>query len=176
MKCKKCGGEIEIDFTKQLLSDPPKYTAKCKDCGDITYLLCSECHNTEGSCLQSVYGAGKINNVRLNELDSLEVNGTKEAGSINDVLWNEESITKIKSNFPYNYQKPISETCEPNYYYESNKPTDIHPGVHKQGVAGQNIASYFNYGWVCPKCGAVMSPDQKTCLYCSPAMDIKVTY
>lgn len=42
--------------------------------------------------------------------------------------------------------------------------------------AGENRASYFNYGWICPKCGSVMSPDQKTCLYCSPAVDIKVTY
>lgn len=31
-------------------------------------------------------------------------------------------------------------------------------------------------GWVCPKCGAVMSPTQNTCIYCSPAWTPTVTY
>lgn len=59
-------------------------------------------------------------------------------------------------------QKSISETCEPNYYYESNKPTGIHLGVYQQG-------------WVCPKCGAVMSPFQNVCPFCSQAQNITVT-
>ena len=28
------------------------------------------------------------------------------------------------------------------------------------------------YGWECPKCGAVMSPDQKTCPFCAPPATI----
>lgn len=24
------------------------------------------------------------------------------------------------------------------------------------------------YGWICPKCGAVMSPKQPTCVFCAP--------
>jgi len=59
-------------------------------------------------------------------------------------------------------KKSISETCEPNYYYESNKPTGIHSVVYQQG-------------WVCPKCGAVMSPSQNVCPFCSPAQNIIVT-
>lgn len=32
---------------------------------------------------------------------------------------------------------------------------------------------YGNYGWICPKCGAVLSPSTQECPYCTP---YKLTY
>lgn len=31
-----------------------------------------------------------------------------------------------------------------------------------------NEDNKIQYGWICPKCGAVMSPKQPTCVYCAP--------
>ena len=55
--------------------------------------------------------------------------------------------------------------------------------INKQDDLGQtfiskNISSLppQQYGWVCPKCGAVMSPSQNTCPYCSPPYILKTYY
>lgn len=33
----------------------------------------------------------------------------------------------------------------------------------------------YNEGWVCPKCGAVMSPNATCCINCTPAKPYTIT-
>lgn len=33
----------------------------------------------------------------------------------------------------------------------------------------------FQYGWICPKCGAVMAPNQTSCTFCVPVIDVTPT-
>ena len=37
-----------------------------------------------------------------------------------------------------------------------------------------NDNNNFLQGWVCPKCGGVMSPFQNTCPYCAPPVKLEV--
>lgn len=41
-KCPKCGGDLEVDTTMVLTTYPPKYSCKCRECGDVTYYFCRE--------------------------------------------------------------------------------------------------------------------------------------
>lgn len=45
--CRFCGGFVDYDKTIQLLSYPPKYRGKCRECGTDTIEFCHKVDKVE---------------------------------------------------------------------------------------------------------------------------------
>ena len=52
----------------------------------------------------------------------------------------------------------------------------VHDGVFRPPITQENKSQIYQQGWVCPKCGGVYSPSQSYCPYCTPPMNIGVSY
>ena len=60
---------------------------------------------------------------------------------------------------------------------KSNPPKEIYvceKCYHNQYVSAGYYNPTYQTGWVCPKCGSVMSPSQSFCVNCTPPKELKV--
>lgn len=57
-----------------------------------------------------------------------------------------------------------------------NQRTDrpITPTTTTTVPASQSVTINYpvQYGWICPKCGAVMAPNQTNCTFCAPTFNV----
>ena len=87
---------------------------------------------------------------------------------VKDVYGISEIRDPLPGEIPYIGDWPPGPTItDPTPGLDNWKPFPIQNDSNK--VTGM-------YGWICPKCGAVLAPHINSCPHCSPATTINITY
>ena len=86
----------------------------------------------------------------------------------------EVNIGCVLTTYPCQYSYHCKKCNE--YFTSSDLLWVADDHIHHETPIAQPYTLSYPTGWVCPKCGAVMSPTQNTCIYCTPAWTPTVTY
>lgn len=183
IKCPKCGAIVNVNTSMILTSNPPCYEWTCPNCGEKGYtkqgdIITFENH-TKLATLPYIQKVGEPD-------PGVGVTITNAAGdsynTINAVPSIYSPMTECEicgEEFKFDGRNYICPKCREaivklrgtadstaNAMPAGNKSTVTDP---KSTACDIPAPKWIPQGWECPKCGAVLAPNQSYCPFCSPS-------
>lgn len=186
IRCPKCGAIVKVDLYKILTSNPPCYEWTCPNCGEKGCtkqgdIITLENQIGRATCATSGYIQ------KVDEPDTgVGVTTTNATGdsynTINAVPSICSPMTECEicgEEFKFDSKSYICPKCREaivklrgtadstaNAVPADNKSTVTDP---KSTACDIPAPKFIPQGWECPKCGAVLAPNQSYCPFCSPS-------
>ena len=186
IRCPKCGAIVKVDLYKILTSNPPCYEWTCPNCGEKGNTKHGDIITFENQIgRETCATSGYIQ--KVDEVDpGVGVTITNATGdgytTINAVPSIYSPMTECEicgEEFKFDSRSYICPKCREavvklrktadstaNAIPTGNKSTVTDP---KSTACNIPAPKWIPQGWECPKCGAVLAPNQSYCPFCSPS-------
>lgn len=176
IRCPKCGAIVKVDLSKILTSNPPCYEWTCPNCGEkgntkhgdiITFenQIGHETYQTKRATLPYIQKVGEPDP----GIGVTTTNGTGDGyNTINAVPSIYSPMTECEicgEEFKFDSRSYICPKCR-EAVVKLRETTVTDPKSTACDIPGKPI---LQQGWQCPKCGAILAPNQNYCPFCSPS-------
>ena len=192
IRCPKCGTTVNVNTSMILTSNPPCYEWTCPNCGEKGY-------TKQGDIITFENQNGRATSGYIRKVDEPDLgvgvtttNATDGSNTINAVpsicspmteceICGEEfkfdsrsyicpkcreAIVKLRGTADSTANAMPTDKSTANAMPTGNKSTVTDP---KSTACNIPAPKWIPQGWECPKCGAVLAPNQSYCPFCSPS-------
>lgn len=180
IKCPKCGAIVNVKTNMVLTSYPPCYEWKCPKCGETGYTKSTDTITFENQIglatsgyIQKVSepdpGVG-VTTTNADDITTIDITPAIYSTNTKCIICSEE--------FGFDGEHRICPKCREAIVklrrtadstanaMPTNKSTVTDP---KSTACDIPVKPILQQGWECPKCGAILAPNQHYCPFCSPS-------
>lgn len=183
IRCPKCGTTVNVNTSMILTSNPPCYEWTCPNCGEKGYtkqgdIITFENQIGGGTCATSGYikkvdepdlGVG-VTITNADDITTIDITPATYSTNTKCTICGEE--------FRFDGEHRICPKCR-EAVVKLRKTADSTANTmpenksavtaHKTTECNIPAPQFIQQGWQCPKCGAVLAPNQSYCPFCSPS-------
>ena len=185
IRCPKCGTTVNVNTSMILTSNPPCYEWTCPNCGKKGYtkqgdIIAFENQTKRATCATSGY-IRKVDDPYLG-VGVTTTNATGDGyNTINAVPSICSPMTECEicgEEFKFDSKSYICPKCREAIVKLRKQadstanamPTDKSTVTDPKSTACDiPVKPILQQGWECPKCGAILAPNQHYCPFCSPS-------
>lgn len=182
IRCPKCGTTVNVNTSMILTSNPPCYEWTCPNCGKKGYTKQGDIITFENQTIPATSGYIQ----KIDEPDpGVGVTTTNATGdgytTINAVPSICSPMTECEicgEEFKFDSRSYICPKCREAIVKlrgrgeSTANPTPVVKSTatdSKSTACDIPVKPILQQGWECPKCGAVLAPNQSYCPFCSPS-------
>lgn len=191
IRCPKCGTTVNVNTSMILTSNPPCYEWTCPNCGkkgntkqgDIVTFENQNGRATSGYIRkvdEPDLGVG-VTTTNAEDIETIDIRPAIYSTNTKCIICNEEfgfdgehricpkcreAIVKLRETTDSTANTMPADDKSTANAIPANKSTAT---AHKTTECNIPAPQFIQQGWECPKCGAILAPNQNYCPFCSPS-------
>lgn len=180
IRCPKCGTTVNVNTSMILTSNPPCYEWTCPNCGEkgntkqgdiITFE-----NQTKRATLPYIQKVGEpdpgvgVTTTNADDIKTIDITPAIYSTNTKCIICGEEFGFDGEHRICPKCREAVVKLRKTADSTANAMPTDKSTVTDPKSTACSIPAKPFlQQGWECPKCGAILAPNQHYCPFCSPS-------